>query len=217
MSNRFIAKEDASTYQRWEATSFGNGRPGSGARLSPNSRLDPDVRLPTAAEVQAMQEQAVNEGYNAGLAQAQAAEARAQEQTARLTVVLKEFDSAREEWQGHVADDVLALALEIANQVVRTALKVRPELILPLVREAVQMLPAAQGEMLLLLNATDADLVREQLAAELEQGRWRITIDPNLPPGGCRIESASGDIEASLANRWSRVMAALGTDHAWLD
>jgi flagellar assembly protein FliH len=212
MFNRFIAKEDASAYRRWEVTSLGEGRrrTDSGAQLDPNARLDPNVRLPTAAEVQAMQEQAISEGYNAGLAETQA-------QATQLTAVLKTFDSAREEWQGHLADDILALALDIANQVVRSALKVRPELILPLVREAVQMLPAAQGEMLLLLNAADADLVREHLTAELEQGRWRIAIDPNLPAGGCRIESASGDVEASLGKRWSRVMAALGTDHAWLD
>lgn len=206
MFNRFIAKEEALAYQRWEATSLGDGRRGLGS----GARLDPDVRLPTAAEIQAMQEQAISEGYNAGLAEAQT-------QAARIATALGNIDSAREEWQGHLADDILALALAIASQVVRTALKVQPELILPLVREAVQMLPVAQGDMLLLLSPADVDFVREQLAAELEQGRWRIATDPNLPPGGCRVESASGDIEASLGNRWSRVIAALGTDHAWLD
>jgi flagellar assembly protein FliH len=200
VSSRFIRKEDLSAFQRWEMGGIGEQAP----------RLDPDVRLPTAGEVQAMQDEAILEGYNAGLAQTQA-------QAAQLAAVLQNIDSARQGMQERLAEEILELALDVASQIVRAALKARPELILPLVREAVQALPAVQGEPMLVLHPADADLVREQLAEELERGRWRIATDPGLPAGGCRIDSAGGDVDATLGKRWSRVMAALGKDHVWLD
>ena len=200
MSSRFIRKEDLSAYQRWEIGGIGERA----------VRLDSGVRLPTAGELQTMQEDAILEGYNAGLAEAQA-------QAARLAAVLQNIEGAHEAMQERLADEILELALDVASQIVRTSLKARPELILPLVREAVHALPAVQGEPMLVLNPADADFVREQLAEELGRGRWRIAADPGLPPGGCRIESAGGDVDATLGKRWSRVMAALGKDHVWLD
>jgi len=199
MNSRFIRKEDLSAYQRWEIGAIGE-------RVA---RLDPGVRLPTAGDLQAMQEDVIREGYNAGLAEAQA-------QAARLAAVLQNIEGARQEMQERLADEILELALDIANQIVRTSLKVHPELILPLVREAVQALPAVQGEPMLVLNPADADFVREQLAEELERGRWRIAADAGFPPGGCRIESAGGDVDATLGKRWARVMEALGANHDWL-
>jgi flagellar assembly protein FliH len=200
MNSRFIRKEDLAAYQRWELGAIGERR----------ARVDPEVQLPTAGELQAMQEGAIREGYNIGLAEAQA-------QAALLAAVLKSVQSAHQAMQDRLAGEILDLALDVASQIVRTALKVHPELILPLVREAMQALPAVRGEPMLVLNPADSDFVREQLAEELQRGRWRTATDSSLPAGGCRIESAGGDVDASLGKRWERVMAALGTDHEWLD
>jgi len=35
--------------------------------------------------------------------------------------------------------------------------------------------------------------------------------------GGCRIESANSEIDATLDVRWKRIVAALGRDDAWLE
>lgn len=200
MNSRFIRKEDLSAFRRWEMRAIGERA----------AQLDPDVRLPTAGELQTMQDEAILEGYNAGLAETKA-------QAGCLAAVLQRIEEACQAMQERLAEEILELALDLASQIVRTSLRVRPELILPLVREAVQALPAVQGEPMLILNPADADIVRVQLAEELERGRWRIVAEPGLPPGGCRVESAGGDIDATLGKRWSRVMDALGKDHVWLD
>lgn len=199
MNSQFIRKEDLSAYQRWEIGAIGERA----------ARLDTGVRLPTAGDLQAMQEEVIREGYNAGLAEAQA-------RAAGLAAVLQNIEGERQEMRERLAEEILELALDIANQIVRTSLNARPELILPLVREALQALPAVQGEPMLILSPADADFVREQLAEELERGRWRIAADAGLPPGGCRIESAGGDVDATLGKRWARVMEALGANHDWL-
>ena len=200
MSARFIPKEELSGCERWEFDHFGERKPA----------FDPNVRLPTAAEIQALQEQALREGYNAGLGEAQA-------QAARLGAMLHHAEASRQEVQNRLADQVLGLALDVASQIVRTALNVHPELIVPLVREAMQTLPGVQGEPLLVLNPADAEFVRTHLAEELARDHWRVSVDAGLAPGGCRIESTSGDIDATIGKRWARVMEALGTNHDWID
>ena len=52
MSARFISKEELPACERWEFSAFGEKAPS----------FDPNVQLPTAAEIQALQEQAIREG-----------------------------------------------------------------------------------------------------------------------------------------------------------
>ncbi len=200
MSARFIPKEDVAECERWQLGGIGEGA----------VRFDSNVQLPTAGEIQELQDQAAREGYSSGLAQAQA-------RADRLSALVQSFAAARTRFEDQVAEDLLQLALEIAAQIVRTALKVRPELILAVVREALRLLPSAQGDSLLVLNPLDAEIVETQLAEELKGGGWRVVADPSLAAGGCRIETASGEVDASMGKRWERVIATLGIEHEWLE
>lgn len=200
MSARFIAKEDIAACERWELGAIGEAA----------VRFESNVRLPTASEVQELQEQAVREGYAAGVAEAQA-------QATQFAALVQSFTAARSRFEDLIADDVLALSLDIAGQIVRTALKVHPELVLAVVRESIRLLPSAQGDTLLVLNPQDATTVEEQLAEELRSGHWRVIADASVPPGGCRIDTGAGDVDATLKKRWERVVATLGLKHEWLE
>lgn len=200
MSARFIPKEDIAACERWELGAIGEAA----------VRFDPNVRLPTAGEVQELQEQAVREGYAAGVAQVET-------QAARLAALLQGFAAERTRFEDLVAEDVIALALDIAGQIVRTALKVHPELVLSVVRESIRLLPSAQGDALLILNPLDAAIVETQLAEELHSGGWRVVADASVAAGGCRIETGAGEVDATLGKRWQRVIATLGVEHEWLE
>ena len=108
-----------------------------------------------------------------------------------------------------VADNLLALALALAQQVVGQALKLEPQLMLPLVRELLQAEPALTGAPQLLLHAEDAALVKEYLTDDLQAAGWRIRIDAQCQRGGCRVLASSGERDASLPSRWERVAATL--------
>jgi len=67
------------------------------------------------------------------------------------------------------------------------------------------------------LNPLDAAIVEAQLADGLQSGGWRVVADASVAPGGCRIETGSGEIDATLSKRWERVIATLGVEHEWLE
>lgn len=44
----------------------------------------------------------------------------------------------------------------------------------------------------------------------------RIHEDPHMTRGGCTVEAAGSQIDATLETRWRRIAERLGNDTAWL-
>jgi flagellar assembly protein FliH len=236
-----IPKEQQSAYQRWEMTSFGDERPSTVARraaLAPAPapapvpepiEIVPHVALPTAEELEAIREQARAEGYAEGLAEGRAeghaqgyAEGAAQGQQEasaeleHLRAIAATFSDAVVQADETIAHDVLELALRLARGMVRTAFDVRPELILPVVQEAIGYLPVLAQPAVLTLNPQDAEIVRDAMGQELIKGGWRIAEDASMARGGCKVDTASNQIDAQAAARWQRLTHALGQNIEWL-
>ncbi len=174
---------------------------------------------------EAARQQGYAEGHEAGLATGHASgyedglalgRAEAAAELTHLQGIATEFGNAVTEADEAIAADVLELALHLARNMVRTAFEVRPELILPVVREAVDYLPTLQQPALLILNPEDALIVRGSIGHELEKTGWRIVEDGGIARGGCRIDTASNQIDAQIASRWQRLAHALGRDLQWL-
>ncbi|MBC7860775.1 MAG: flagellar assembly protein FliH [Burkholderiaceae bacterium] len=166
------------------------------------------------------------DGYAAGLAAGQTAglaEAHAQGRAAaaaeleHVRAMAQQFGEALTHADQLIANDVLELALHLARGMLGGALRARPELILPVVRKAIDALPSLQLPAELALNPQDAKVVREGIGEELEKDGWRIVEDAHVGRGGCRIDTASNQIDAQAATRWQRLTHGLGKDLEWLE
>jgi flagellar assembly protein FliH len=145
------------------------------------------------------------EGVAAGLAAASAHAEQLRALASSLPVALRRAE-------GEVADALLTLALDIARQVVHRTLRAEPEWVLPLVQDLLHAEPALQGEPRLLMHPDDVALVKNSLGNELEAAGWQVRADDTTTRGGCRVQSASGELDASLETRWKNVTAALHRD-----
>ncbi len=134
----------------------------------------------------------------------------------RLQQISEAFGSEVAQANETIAEDLLNLALDVAKAMLKTALKVNPELVLPIVGEAVRYLPSLQQPALLFLHPSDAQLVKDHMEDELTKAGWRVAEDTHLEPGGCRIETASNQIDESLGGRWERLAASLSKEPGWL-
>ncbi|MGZ8289021.1 MAG: flagellar assembly protein FliH [Telluria sp.] len=214
-----IPKEMQTAYQRWEMNSF-DPRPAATAAPAP---LDvPMINLPTVDELAAIREQARAEGYDeghaAGYADALAiGRAEAATQLEHLQSMAVTFGTALAQADENIAAEVLELALHLSRSMLRTALEVKPELVIPVVREAIEYLPVLQQPAILMLNPEDAPIVREAIGEELEKGGWRVVADQHVARGGCKVDTASNQIDAQVASRWQRLSHSLGKNVEWLD
>ncbi len=208
-------KEKQTAYERWEMTCFGDERP------SVVAKRPPPVELPTQAMVDAIKEEArlagYEEGHAAGYADAHAAgKVEQARELAHLQAVAERFGAALSAADEIIANDVLELALHLAKGMLKNALEVKPELLIPVVREAIEYLPALHQPALLVLNPLDAQLVRDGLGDELEKGGWRVVEDAAIARGGCKVDTATNQIDAQAQARWARLTSALGKNIEWL-
>ncbi|HEX9171227.1 MAG TPA: flagellar assembly protein FliH [Telluria sp.] len=222
-----MPKEMQSAYQRWEMNSFGDERPSVVAKrpASAAAPAAPTVALPTADEIEAIYEQARREGYEEGRSQGHAdgyadgtasGRTESESELAHVKSIAAAFAQAVAQADETIAADVLDLALHLARGMVRTAFDVKPELVIPVVREAIEYLPVLQQPALLALHPADAPLVRAALAEELDKGGWRVIEDAQVGRGGCKVDTASNQIDAQAAARWQRLTHALGKNLEWL-
>lgn len=234
MSN-VIPKEKQSAYQRWEMESFGEEDV-----LAANNAAAEHARTSAAAEKARLaeiarkldedREEARAEGYAAGLSEgrkagiedgriAGIAEGRLQAEQERqlLRQIAETFGTEVARANELIAADMLDLSLDLAKAMLKTALKIRPELVIPVVREAIHYLPTLQQPALLHLHPDDATLVAEHMGDEISTAGWRVVEDPHMNRGGCRVETASNQVDATTPVRWQRIAAALGKESDWLE
>lgn len=200
MSN-IVPKEQLSAYQRWEMDAFDD------------TQAAKAVALPTAEAIEQIQQQAHQEGYQEGLQQGRE---QALQEAQRLNQLLLKVNETLQQLDQKMAQQLLELALGIARQMLRQVLAVRPELLLPIVQEAINSLPQTNQHPQLILHPQDAVLVRTLLEAELAHGHWRVVEDSQVARGGCRLETAQCEIDATLENRWKSVLESLGQSGDWL-
>ncbi len=231
-----IPKEKQSAYQRWEMTSFGDENPKAGKTTSPNNEASIAAKTAAAnaaasaqmANIAAMarqteeaRTQARAEGYTAGMEEGRAAglaEGRALAEQERLALqeIAEAFGTEVAQANELIANDMLDLSLDLAKAMLKTALNVRPELIIPMVREAIHYLPTLQQPTLLHLHPEDAAIVATHMGDELKTAGWRVVEDVHMNRGGCRVETVTNQIDATTSTRWQRMAATLGKDSDWL-
>jgi flagellar assembly protein FliH len=201
MSNSpVIPKEKLSAYQRWELHAFD-------APAAANSAAA------DAEKVRHLHQHAYDAGRADGLREgAQKAAAEAQQ----LKSLLVAIEQQSHEINQGIAHDVLELALEVARQMVRQALSVRPEIIVTLIHDALARAVQPLAAATIALNPADAALVREQLGSELAAAGWRVVEDPHMQRGGALLQTAATQIDATMGARWQRLTAALGQNTEWL-
>ncbi|SEF41721.1 flagellar assembly protein FliH [Nitrosomonas ureae] len=232
ITNNFVPKEELNAYQRWEMDSLEE----SDLLIKPpeteNHSLEEDnaeqeaVALPNEEEISAVYQHAQETGYAAGLQQGhaagyaegkKAAEIEVKVEVAHIHSLLTQLSQDLHKMDQQVADSLLDLSIALAKKLVTTALKIKPELIIPIVQEAIRNLSHSMQHSRLYLHPEDAKLVAAHLQAQVEQDNWCIREDEQLSRGSCRIEADGSEIDGSMEMRWHKTLSTIGHDNQWLE
>lgn len=156
-------------------------------------------------------EQGRREGHDAGYAAGHAEGLEmARQEAERLHQITQACAQSIGDIEAATGDALVALALSVAEQVLRSALNTEPERILDLIRDVVHVDGSHQGLLRLRLNPADVDMVERYLQQDATVAQWRLQADPAIERGGCVVETALGNIDATLQTRWQRVVSTLG-------
>ncbi|MBP0596977.1 flagellar assembly protein FliH [Herbaspirillum sp. LeCh32-8] len=235
MRAKIIPKEEMTPYQRWELASF-NEREEPEPEPAPPVIEDefdeepPPVPQLTAEQLDAIREAARQEGFAEGrqhgleagraegyMAGLQQGQKEINEVIQHFRQIAVNFGTEVSQCSESMAPEMLDLALDLSKAMLKTALNVHPELVLPTVSAAIQTLPGLQLPATLTLHPEDAALVREHMGEELSKHGWAIDEDQHLQRGGCRVETRSNQIDATTQTRWKRLAESLSKQLDWLD
>ncbi|RZT30820.1 flagellar assembly protein FliH [Cupriavidus agavae] len=219
---------DGDAWKRWQMESLD---PRDRLRKVLEAQIPVEPAPPPAidfAALDAMREGARKEGYAQGYSQGQTqgygdghreGYARgletARNEAARLQELAGNFRDALGQVDAEISDALIGLALDVARQLVRKTLDLDPAALVPAARELINAEPPLAGAPCLLLNPADVELVEMHLKGELQAAGWTVRADDTVARGGCIASAASGELDATLATRWERVIKAMGRNDPW--
>jgi flagellar assembly protein FliH len=168
------------------------------------------------------------EGYAQGFAQAQAQAAlqtqqriaeftrnQGEEAARRLAALFASTTLQLQQSEQAIAQGVLELACELARQVLRQELSVNPNVLQPVVREALSLLLTDSKSAVVRMNPLDLEVLEEPLRTEFSSLSLTLLADARVDRGGCLVESAGTVVDATVEKRWIRAAATLGLDVPW--
>jgi flagellar assembly protein FliH len=163
----------------------------------------------SAPTVDAVREQAFEEGFAAGVAQAQS---QLDGPASALAAAADQLQALRTDAAASVEADAVDLALRIAEQAVGAAVAVDPELVVEAVRGALRRL-VERDRVLILVNPDDLELVRDHVARLVgELGgieHCEVQAERRVRPGGAIVRTSEGEVDATLETKLARAREVL--------
>jgi flagellar assembly protein FliH len=112
----------------------------------------------------------------------------------------------------HITQEIIDLAIDLARAVTMRSIEKQPDIIFDVVEKALEQVPILQLPAKILLNPKDALLIEANQGRSLSEAGWRIVHDHEITRGGCRLETGSNDVDATVEKRFEKMMATLGKD-----
>ncbi|PMV23453.1 MULTISPECIES: flagellar assembly protein FliH [unclassified Pseudomonas] len=175
-----------------------------------------EVQPLTLEELEAIRQEAYNEGFAAGekdgfrsttLKVRQEAEEALSVKLASLERLMGTLFDPIAEQDSQIEKAMVDLVQHIARQVIQRELALDSSHIESVMREALKLLPLGVGNVRLYINPQDFEQVKA--LRERHEETWRIVEDASLQPGGCRVETEHSRIDATVETRISQIMAKL--------
>lgn len=203
---KVIRGEEGEGFSRWEPTEV----------ATPAPKPEPAAAPLSVRELEALQKAAYDEAFARGLEEGRAqghqeglaaGQAEAGEQAQRIQKVFNSLAAPLEELDEAVEQQLVQLAFTLAQQIIRREIQTQPGEVVPVVREAVALLPLSSRDVKVHLHPEDARFLRENLGPQ-EDGAWKIIEDGSISRGGCRVVTPTSMIDATLERR----LAALASE-----
>jgi flagellar assembly protein FliH len=196
--SRVMDASNLGEVERWQLPDMQTGNPAEG--------------MLTAKQIENLQQQAYDQayqegfekGYNEGL---QSGQKEAQENVHLLQQLMSSLATPFKDLDDEVEQDLLALTMAMAQQIVRREIKLDPSQIIAVIREAIAALPIANRTVQMFLHPEDAALVKQTFSMEGDQEHWQIVEDPGLSRGGCRIATENSNVDATVETRLAAIFA----------
>lgn len=215
--HRFIPSEEVVEVAAWEFAPVDGSPAASKAAASEATPPPPSNELLEEAKQQAYN-QGFDDGRHAGAQEARKAleplmQQELRQLAQRLSGMVEHAHADMTRLEDTLAAQMLELACDLARQVVRTELATPQDSLRQVVHEALTLAIEDGRPATVKVHPDDAEWL--QAGWNEAQPNVRLVTDDAITPGGCRVESAQGSVDATVEKRWARAVANLGLNTPW--
>ncbi len=136
------------------------------------------------------------------------------ERLARLDSIIRELEGLKDRKIDELLPEIVELSLDMAKKIIHKKIEQDREIIVSVVREAVRKLGGREEKMTIRVNPADYDTMLSSLDVLKEDTRLNeITIEPSasVSPGGCYIETRTGEVDARIEEQIREIHDAIST------
>lgn len=167
-----------------------------------------NAALPTAKQLEVLQQQAREEGkqqgYQEGLQQAQA---EVDAIKAQMQEKLELLDNPMQLISNEVESEILNLVQALAIEIIGREIAGDQANLLQLIQQAKTLLPSNINKIDVYLNPADIQVLQE-VAQGIELHNCQLLPDPNLAAGGCYIKSQTAKVDASIEQQVKNLLVS---------
>lgn len=159
-------------------------------------RID-DRNLVSRAQVEAtsIKEEAIKEGYNKGLLQAE-------EDVKFLRESLQGFFSYKDEVMKKLSNDILEIALDVAQTIIKKEVAQDKEILLNTIVDILKSNAKADERITLKVSPEDAEFAKlsipQMLSISQTEAKISVVAQENIDKGSVIVETSSGVVDASF-------------------
>ncbi|NLJ11578.1 MAG: flagellar assembly protein FliH [Gammaproteobacteria bacterium] len=221
-SSELIPAQEGEVFSLWDLPSFDDPTAAEAKEQAqaaePAEEIEQEVRVEemvaedvkplTLDDVEAVRQDAWNEGFSTGekdgfhagqLKAAQEAELVLQGKVQALEQVMQAFFEPIAKQDQQLEETMLEMIMQISQQVIQRELTLDSSQITQVVRESLKLLPMGSAAVRVYVNPQDFEQIKA--LRERHEESWKIIEDDDLLPGGCRFESVNTQINASIETR----------------
>jgi len=175
-----------------------------------------DVKPLTLDELEAIRQDAYNEGFSTGekdgfhagqLKAKQEADMALAAKLAGLEQLMTQLFEPIAEQDQQLEGAMINLLEQMVRQVIQRELVSDSSQIRQVLSEALKLLPMGTGNIRIHVNPQDFEMIKA--LRERHEESWRILEDASLLPGGCRVESELSRIDATVETRLNQAIKQL--------
>lgn len=203
IQKKILAKDSVKSAASWVIPQVKDSFLGQGVseEVEQNS-----IQLPTAEEIEAIRAQAKDEGFQKGLEEAdQLIQNQLKEYQQQWQMLMQSMTQPLSSQDEALENQILYMLTELLKHLLQREIKTSPEEIIPVIREALSVLPENARNIRVLVHPSDADLI-EELWAEAESANWKIQRDASLQAGDCIVKSEDSMVDARLEHRLGQLI-----------
>ncbi len=132
----------------------------------------------------------------------------------RLGEIIVSLDQFRENKLTELSPDIIELSLEIAKKIVHKEIDLDRNLIVSVARDSIQKVGEKEENVVIRVNQLDYEVMISYIDLLKEQSGLRnISVEPSaaISPGGCYIETPTGEVDARLEEQMKEVEDVIST------